>query len=95
MIHELTCVLGEHVEKSRQAVELIDVGDLAHIAIEDQADIVLLPRASPARRCPPHRLGIAAPEHGIDEIVSYDSLGLRWDAIIGEEEVYESAWRAS
>ena len=70
MVDELTCVLRQNREKPRQTIELIDIGDIPDVPIENLGHIVFEPggAARPARS--PQGLRISAAEDERDQFVA-------------------------
>ena len=61
IVYQLTGMLGQDLQKARQSVELIDIGNVTHVTVQDLGDIIFEPRGPAGRRRPAQCFRIAAP----------------------------------
>ena len=69
MVDELTCVLRQDREKSRQTIELINIGDIPDVPIENLGHIVFEPGGATRLARSPQGLRISAAKYQCDQFV--------------------------
>lgn len=63
------CLQG--AQKARRLVEFVDVGDVAHVALDEGIDVLARPGGAAPTRWPGHGLGVAAAQHALDQRLAH------------------------
>lgn len=69
MIDQLPCMFRKNVQQARQPIELVDIGDLANIPVEDLHYTVFEPCAAPRMCRPMQHFRIAAAQNECQQFV--------------------------
>src|SRR5690606_11695861 len=92
VVDQLSGMFRKYVQKAWQTIELVDIGDVPHVAIQYQTDIIFEPRYTPCRSGSPQDFRIAAGKNHAHHVFAQDLVALDCRLLPCEQSIKHEAW---